>query len=1246
MTAPSIDVGADDNDAALLRRYATAGDTAAVEELLRRHLDFLYRTALRWHGRAPDAEDAVQTAILHVLQQARQFRGQGSVRSWLLTVLLNVLRRQARDAQTQRAREDRMIATHAESTTPATASEATELAAAALGSVNGLPPHYRLPLSLHFLEQMSMREVAAALAIPEKTVRSQIDRGLELVRETLAATGCAIALPALPGVLAAAQLAPAPVALSSAVHALVLNATATGAATTGALAGSKGASAGLFALKAGIPALLVIGALAAALHFSNGAKPAPLVTQGDAPAPAPTPAPVAASVPSDLAEMLAKKVDVNFWREYPVEALNYLKSQSGLRYSCPANVEEAFTFDLKQKNISVREVLDRLAVAGGLELEVAHDRVMLWKKADDARIAELTQRLKSTDRWDRAGAAWNLSWLGDKRVPALLLQACGDKDAGVAQYASQGLYRFLGVLPFSDVRTAEMNEAVATAERTAAVKGDDRCFELLGALNISAATAKLIALAENPIPAKRADGLKGLKWDRSVAALDYLLNKAAHLSDPVAPNVVATELPWDALETLVPTALSYSDDPRAAEALEKLAQGTRKSEKNQILVGNAIAGLVRINTPLTNATVAKLIADRETFMTLNRARDFNPCEPRTLDAVAKYHNDPDQSTQRLVQRALGLARDPRVLDALLAAATDRKNVNAHWGDAIGASRDPRGETLALQHFAEDKTLSQVVYSGSGAQVLLSTRNPAHLAEQMVIMKDTKADRAARLFAAATLSFSRALTEAQQTEYIDWLKGADREFLLAALFNGNPRGVFGSRMAWQKDARWIGMLAALASDADADVRRAAAASVAECRGPYAMKASIEMLNGKNAEVRDVVLVSICRQGSLIHTGDPLLSDALAGLLASDSTASAGMAACALGAVNDPRAPVAVLEQLARTPADMSGIRISNDGECTPRGALIELAVHGNAAAIAVLGKLVRVEGLDSNFLENLVKTGEPILCKTVENLAFDTTVGPEIQTDAALTLYSYAPAGQHDPRIVKAIRDLYANENLTAEKRNRITATLLRAGAAEDLDTIFTALRTVPVDAAPEGIGDLAFATPANPAAFRDRMIQFVHDATIDINLRTEAAGALLHMAGEKSVEFEARVYDPVDGLIEISKSAGMTENTRARMWSAFMESKEPRALAFVRNVLKSGTPQDQLPIAGWLGWTQGDEESIGILLKMFATADPKTKEYLLNTFTNCLECKAVSDGDKLKIKAAMGADAKTKPNPFENKDGF
>jgi len=109
----------------------------------------------------------------------------GPLRPWLATVARRLLSNKRR-SEARRGRRERVVA-RPESTLDLTAeaAERAELAERAAAAVRDLPEPYRSVLLLRFFEELSPAAIAKRLGRPAATVRSQLARGLELMRTRL-----------------------------------------------------------------------------------------------------------------------------------------------------------------------------------------------------------------------------------------------------------------------------------------------------------------------------------------------------------------------------------------------------------------------------------------------------------------------------------------------------------------------------------------------------------------------------------------------------------------------------------------------------------------------------------------------------------------------------------------------------------------------------------------------------------------------------------------------------------------------------------------------------------------------------------------------------------------------------------------------------------------------------------------------------------------------------------------------------
>ena len=94
------------DDAALLRRYYEEGSDTAFTELVRRHVDLVYRAALRrTDGDTHRAADVAQQVFTTLAREARQLSRHAVLGAWLHTARRNAALNLMISEQRRKARE-------------------------------------------------------------------------------------------------------------------------------------------------------------------------------------------------------------------------------------------------------------------------------------------------------------------------------------------------------------------------------------------------------------------------------------------------------------------------------------------------------------------------------------------------------------------------------------------------------------------------------------------------------------------------------------------------------------------------------------------------------------------------------------------------------------------------------------------------------------------------------------------------------------------------------------------------------------------------------------------------------------------------------------------------------------------------------------------------------------------------------------------------------------------------------------
>jgi RNA polymerase sigma factor (sigma-70 family) len=85
-----------------LVRAALAGDSDALERVVRTVQDAVYRLALRMTGLPPDAEDATQEILIRVVTRLSSWRSEASLTTWAYRIAVNYLLNQRRRTTMER----------------------------------------------------------------------------------------------------------------------------------------------------------------------------------------------------------------------------------------------------------------------------------------------------------------------------------------------------------------------------------------------------------------------------------------------------------------------------------------------------------------------------------------------------------------------------------------------------------------------------------------------------------------------------------------------------------------------------------------------------------------------------------------------------------------------------------------------------------------------------------------------------------------------------------------------------------------------------------------------------------------------------------------------------------------------------------------------------------------------------------------------------------------------------------------
>jgi RNA polymerase sigma-70 factor, ECF subfamily len=163
------------------------------EAFVREYQDMVFATAVRLLANPVEAEDIAQTVFLRAFERFSTIETSATAAGWLKTVTTNLClnhlaRYRARwqfFSELERPDSDERY----EATVPAPimrdAIEEASRQERLERAVQALPDHQRVPVVLFHFEDMTYKEIAAALGISVAKVRTDIHRGREALKQAM-----------------------------------------------------------------------------------------------------------------------------------------------------------------------------------------------------------------------------------------------------------------------------------------------------------------------------------------------------------------------------------------------------------------------------------------------------------------------------------------------------------------------------------------------------------------------------------------------------------------------------------------------------------------------------------------------------------------------------------------------------------------------------------------------------------------------------------------------------------------------------------------------------------------------------------------------------------------------------------------------------------------------------------------------------------------------------------------------------
>ena len=177
------------------------GDASAFNLLVWRWEKPLYNFVYKYVGHADTAQDLVQETFVRVLKNIERYTHRGSFSTWLYRIAINLCKDHLKkkrlpmvslhDYYTTASGEKVYVKDRVADDGPPTdaAVDTADRGELVRRVLNGLPEEQRVVILMKEYQELTFREIAEVLEVPEGTVKSRLYHGLRSMRDQLERLG-------------------------------------------------------------------------------------------------------------------------------------------------------------------------------------------------------------------------------------------------------------------------------------------------------------------------------------------------------------------------------------------------------------------------------------------------------------------------------------------------------------------------------------------------------------------------------------------------------------------------------------------------------------------------------------------------------------------------------------------------------------------------------------------------------------------------------------------------------------------------------------------------------------------------------------------------------------------------------------------------------------------------------------------------------------------------------------------------
>ena len=155
----------------------------SIETIIQRYKGTVFSVAMSYVGNRTDAEDIFQEVFLIFYKVKPEFNDEEHRKAWLIRTTINCSLRVVDSTYRKRTTTTDELENEGSFTFESKEENAVYLA------LRALPEKYRIVLQLFYFEDMPIKQIAATLKMKEKTVKVQLKRGRDLMKEKLLEEG-------------------------------------------------------------------------------------------------------------------------------------------------------------------------------------------------------------------------------------------------------------------------------------------------------------------------------------------------------------------------------------------------------------------------------------------------------------------------------------------------------------------------------------------------------------------------------------------------------------------------------------------------------------------------------------------------------------------------------------------------------------------------------------------------------------------------------------------------------------------------------------------------------------------------------------------------------------------------------------------------------------------------------------------------------------------------------------------------